>query len=337
MNFLPIMLLASERSGTNLLRAILSSHSKIAAPPPCGVVDIMLNHLGYYFSHHGAHNFDALIEDSITITKIHMNPWDVTLSPQLLREKMENESFWQLFKVMNDVFAEAKGCSCWFSKETGLFDHIYEIYAHIPQAKFIYMVRDGRDVASSMLRGGEHANDIYRAAMKWSTEQSKCLYALSDPLIRDRAFILKYEDLIQRPESVVFQIMEFLGLKFEPGQLKYYEQKEIKQHAKSSAFWEQVSSPVNSDNSGGYKKGLSAFEIAIFENVARRQMEILDYSLESAQPVPVTNVKMLMHKISSLLKNRKKRFMSQEELEKRAQRSSTLQTILQERSKTPVR
>ena len=39
-NFLPaIVIVGSERSGTNLLRALLSTHSRIASPPPAGFIE----------------------------------------------------------------------------------------------------------------------------------------------------------------------------------------------------------------------------------------------------------------------------------------------------------
>ncbi len=98
-------------------------------------------------------------------------------------KRLKSVSFWSIFKTLNDIYAEEEGNTYWFSKEPNLFNYIYEIKMHMPDAKFIYMARDGRDVVASMLKGGVHANHISEAAHIWSNDQKKCLNALSDPLL----------------------------------------------------------------------------------------------------------------------------------------------------------
>src|SRR5690606_21584720 len=148
---------------------------------------------------------EELIADAILATQVHMNKWDIALDGTEIRRRMVSPSFWGLFQALNEIYAEQKGCTSWLSKEPNLFEYVYEMALHMPTARFIYLARDGRDVAASMLRGGVHEHHIYYAARRWSENQRLCLTALSDPLLQNRIFMLKYEDLIAAPENHVRQ------------------------------------------------------------------------------------------------------------------------------------
>jgi len=327
MQYSPIILLASERSGTNLLRAILSSHPDIASPPPTGIMDILPSLVSNYLPFCEPRHLDILIEDVIALAMTHMNPWDIPLSQKRLLEMIDQPSLWSIFGAMNSLYAESKGCSHWFSKEPGLFRHIYEIALHFPNVKFVYMVRDGRDVVASMLKGGLHANNILEAAQRWSSEQKICLMALSDPLIKEKCFLIKYEELVQHPDRVISSLMRFLALEFHPDQLRYYERQEIKKHARSSSFWREVSKPIKPDNSGKYKSILSRREIEIFESISISQMRLLNYKLEFENPRSVSKRERKILLAKSLFGRKSKQFMQQAEVIKRSERNKVIQEI----------
>jgi len=280
-SYTPVMLLSSERSGTNLLRALVSSHPAVASPPPCSIVDVMAGYHFQYFPPNKPPYLEELLEDAIALTKSHLNPWEVTLTPQMVVKKMQQMSFWDLFRALNEVYAGQYGLTCWLSKEPGLFRHIYEVHKHMPNAKYIYMVRDGRDVAASMLKGGVHEFHVFYAAQRWANDQRLCLCALADPLLRDRIHLIKYEDLIEKPESEMRRLMEFIGLGFEASQLEYYKRKNIVQHSEKSRFWKNLAKPIDSTNKGRYRNSLGARNISIFEGVAWQEMQMLGYPLDN--------------------------------------------------------
>src|SRR4029453_6936686 len=205
----PIVIVGSERSGTNLLRALLSTHSKIASPPPAGFIDALGGIQPRYFPSDHPSRLIELIDDVIALTKTHLNPWDIDLDPGVIRARLINPSLWDVFRVVNEIYAEAHGRPCWCSKESGLFRHISEIANCLPHAKFVYLVRDGRDVALSLLRGHLHEFHIYFAANYWALSQRPCLNALADPAHSERMYLLKYENLIDNPEHELRGLMRF--------------------------------------------------------------------------------------------------------------------------------
>lgn len=300
----PIMILGSERSGTNLLRALLDTHSKIASPPPAGFVDALASISSRYFPNgHPAH-LTQLINDVITLTRTHHNPWNVALELDEIKARVQNDSIYDVFRVVNEIYAEKSSCSCWCSKEPGLFRFINEIAEHIPNSKFVYLVRDGRDVAASMLKGHLHQFHVYFAAQNWIWTQRLCLDALTDPILSGRIYLLKYENLIENPKSEMQKLMQFIGYDFEESQLQYHQNKDVMEHSKKSRFWKNLAQPINGKNKGGYKKNLGAKNIEIFESVAQKEMEELGYSLDSSHKRKFTDFDIRLYRTIAFMRKK---------------------------------
>lgn len=327
-SFTPIILLATERSGSNLLRAILSSHSAVASPPPAGLVDALARVQPRYFPPDQPPHLLEFVEDAITLTQTHLNPWDIELAPQMIMERMNAGSLWELLRVMNEIYAEHAGCSFWCSKEPGLIKYVYEIREHLPNAKFVYLARDGRDVAISKLRGGVHELNVYSIAQGWASEQMPCLRALNDPLFKDHLFMLKYEDLIENSEAQVRSLMDFIGLEFESSQLEFYKDKNILSHSKKSRFWKNLAKPINTSNKGRYKHGLGMKQIEIFESVAWEEMKLLGYPLESMQRKTITNFDKRMLKRISFFRKMYRKMDPRAEASRRRARNKIVQGII---------
>src|SRR5262249_49193863 len=100
--------------------------------------------------------------------------------------------------------------------------------ALLPQARYIHITRDGRDVALSQLakkgsffrelrgyRSLSYAN-VFRRWVEWEGKARAVLY-------RDGLKVchLRYEDLIADPEGQLRRMMGFLELAFEPRMLDY--------------------------------------------------------------------------------------------------------------------
>lgn len=323
-----IILLASERSGTNLLRAIVSMHPDISSPPPCSVVSLLAKRAYKYLMPTHSDHLDALIEDAVLATQTHLNKWDIALDQQDIRRRMPTPSFWGLFQALNEIYAEKEGCTSWFSKEPDLFTYIYEIALHMPNARFVYLVRDGRDVAASMLRGGIHEYHIYGAACRWAAEQRACLTALSDPLLRNRVFMLKYEDLIAEPETCIVQLMDFLGMCFDASQLEFYKNEAVLKHAQLSEFWKNLSKPIDAANHGNYRSELQPREIEIFESVAEQEMQLLDYKFDYTHHKRISRFNRGRFILSAYWRRMRARPRDEEEAKRRLERSKALQAII---------
>lgn len=319
---IPILLLASERSGTNLLRAIISSHSEIASPSPFSMVDALARDYYKYATSNDQFHINELIEDAITLTQVHLNPWSRKYKIEEVKEKLSTNSFWDVFRGLNELYTQSEEKIHWFSKEPGLFRHVYELALHMPEAKFVYLVRDPRDVVSSMVKGGVHEQNVYNAALRWKEEQKLILTAFSDPLLKKRIFMMTYEALLQEPEKFIEGLMEFLGVKFEQKQLKFFKDESVVSHSQKSEFWKNLSKPIDKTNTGKYKNSLSGRQIKLVESICWNEMKWLNYRPDNvmASKIPFrTRVYYRLHgRIKKVLKSLS---LSDENLRQKKRRS----------------
>jgi hypothetical protein len=278
-----IFLVATERSGTNLIRAILSSHSQISSPPPFSMVDVMASSSFKYLAEGKATHFRALVDDALTLTRSHLNPWDIDLSSDYVLDKTRTKSFWEVLSTLNDCYAESEGKQHWFSKEPGLFKHIYTLALNFPEAKFIYMVRDPRDVVASMLKGRLHAQNTYTASCRWRDEQRLCLNALVDNALADRVTLVRYEELLENPTDIIRKLMIRLNLPFEVEQLEFHKNDKVVEHSMKSEFWSKLSEPVDTKNRGKYKDVLNQRQVALIEACCGEEMRALNYEIENSE------------------------------------------------------
>lgn len=94
------------------------------------------------------------------------------------------------------------------------FDRILWLW---PDARFIHLVRDGRDVAAANLRHRD-AGDLWHGIADW-VDVETLWDRMSHKLPADRQFTLKYEMLAAEPEHELRRLCEFLRVPFVPAML----------------------------------------------------------------------------------------------------------------------
>lgn len=116
------------------------------------------------------------------------------------------------------ALAHSRGASRWGEKTPAHLDHVETILAAYPSAKFIYMLRDGRDVAVSLKRDNWGPKTLHDAAYKWQ-KAARRGRELGAKLGEGRWLTMSYEALVARPDEQVRRVTEFLGLAFETAML----------------------------------------------------------------------------------------------------------------------
>ena len=272
----PIILLASERSGSNLLRVILGSHSRISAPPPAHLLKHLapLRHL--YVNGNGGAQAEKMVDDALALTYIGY-AWDEKINNEdILKRLKPSPTLWDVFRQINEAYAERKGCDYWFTKDTYLFNYSYQLKLHFKDIKFIFLSRDGRDVASSAIKSPGHEKHIYTLARKWQEEQVSSIQFMREAKNKDIIHI-RYEDILQDTENTIRKVTKFLKIPFEEGMLKYYETDATKTDSKRAGDWNNLSKPIISENFNKYRKILTTNQTRLFEKVAGRELEMLGY------------------------------------------------------------
>lgn len=276
-----IFIMASERSGTNLLRKILGSHSLLSDPLPLHAWMHLSNLLPYYGPLENAANFDKLVSDALYLANIPdaILSWHKNLTRENLTPFFKKENLSSTVAALYSAYAKTEQKEGWVCKEANLFDYAYDILATFPDAKFIYLVRDGRDVATSVKKMLSHSRVLYYIVKKWRSEQLKCLSIYNNIKSNNSIVKVRYEDLLVNPVDQLTKICSTLEIPFESGMLQFYESESSIRESTIHNL-DNISKPLDQTNFNKYQKLLSLEEIKLFEHIGGDVLSLLGYDLE---------------------------------------------------------
>ena len=243
----PFFIIGTERSGSNLLRLILNTHSQIDVPHPPHIMHYMAHLEEYYDDLNKEDNFQHLIKDVLALIQAHIYPWDdIQLNAkEIAQNVLERDAGKNTFSVFFEVYEQHRKHNQkqrWGCKSTFMIEHADEILQQCPNAKFIWLIRDPRDVAASSLISIFNPFSPYRTAELWNEQQQKG-YALKQQR-PGQVFELKYEDLIATPEQCIRKLCEFLQVPFEHQMKQFHKTPEALKGSNLSKSWSNTSKPI---------------------------------------------------------------------------------------------
>ncbi|HMQ46409.1 MAG TPA: sulfotransferase [Saprospiraceae bacterium] len=154
-----------------------------------------------------------------------------------------------------------------------LLDQFLEVW---PQAVFIHVIRDGRDVAASHVRSQWDwaYRSIEEAARGWISIVGHVALQANAQLIE-----VKYEDLLRNTKGCLADLLEKLSLPWDDSVLHYWEKEQPLlarpfNHPSAAA----VRHPPYQKAIGRYKQHLSQEEIARFEKIAASALRQYGYT-----------------------------------------------------------
>lgn len=273
-------IIGTERSGSNLLRVILDAHPDVTVPHPPHV-------LRYLSDIHGESTEpERLVDDMLAFVEHHIHPWeDVPERSSLLERVREDPTPVGAFLALYDLHAAHLGSPAWACKSTFVVHHTAAILERRPRARFVWLVRDPRDVAASSMASVFNPYDPLLTAALWDAQQREAMAAHAR-LGDDVVMRLHYEDLLASPELTTARICDHLGIRLHGDMLAFHERSRAKHTATLSSSWKNASQPVLRGNSGKWRTRLDAAQVARVEGVCRETMEALDYLPESDGQAP---------------------------------------------------
>jgi hypothetical protein len=108
----------------------------------------------------------------------------------------------------------------WGDKTPPYLDRMTEVGRAYPAARFIHMIRDGRDVALSVKDQPFGPNSVGEAARRWA-ERIEHARGQADRLPHYLEVV--YEDLVQDAEPQLRRVCDYLRLDWDPAMLRYHE------------------------------------------------------------------------------------------------------------------
>ena len=279
------------RSGTTLLRHILNAHPQIVITPE-------------------AHWIPLWFEERRGLTS------DGLVTPELIRALLAHDKF-AMFRLGPDELASLAGrgqAISYASFVTGIFDlygrvrgkelvgnktpdsarRMDTLHALWPQARFVHLIRDGRDVALSLKNWPKVRNKTPGTFPTWRRDPvttASFWWELNVRRAREAGELLgpelyhemHYESLVAHPEQECAALCDFLGLKYEEAMLHYHAAYE------KGAAGQVVAREQQPITSGlrNWRTQMLADDVERFEAAAGALLGELGYPLAFAHPRPV--------------------------------------------------
>ncbi len=196
----PIFLVGTERSGTTLLRLMLDHHPKLA-------FQFESEYMVQFVGDDGAMPDPKWVVDTLATDRIfNLAGFTSDTSgdyPQLVNGWLEQKRQQDGKPIVGATIHTH-------------FDRAPYIW---PDAKYIHLLRDPRDVANSCVVMGWYGN-AYAATDHW-VEAMRCWDALCEKVPEDRRLLVRYEDLIENPVDTLTGICSFLGIEYDQAIFDY--------------------------------------------------------------------------------------------------------------------
>jgi len=229
---MPIFIIGNPRSGTTMFRLMLTCHPNIVIPPESGFLITLYNL--YHDFQGGKKNLEYFVKDVLNSEK--MEEWKIS-HQELLSYivSVTPSSYPELVSGVYEFYSKVhqNDKRRWGDKNNFFLNHINTIAKLFPDAIFLHLVRDGRDVACSYRNlskvTGKYSPNLPKSvklgAIHWRDNLAKIRESF-DTIGWDRAFELRYEDLVTNPEEILQKVCDFIGEDFHPDMLKFYHMNE---------------------------------------------------------------------------------------------------------------
>lgn len=203
-----------------------------------------------------------------------------------LLDSRQPKSYADAVELTYELYAHKLGkekLSTIVDKNNYYIHHISDLIKIWPDAKFIHLIRDGRDVACSYK--GIHAlksdspyvpklpSSIGEIAQEWNQNNSLILEGLKEN--NASLFSLRYEDLTREPGKTLGELMRFMKLDVVSEMFAF---NQVNDEPESTLDWKRLTkSPITSSQIGRYKTMLKPEEISLFNKVAGEMLNRFHY------------------------------------------------------------
>lgn len=273
----PVFILSAQRSGSTLLRVMLDR-----IPGVVGLPETFF----WTFKHAHKHLDPGAPPQRATIARqwlryFTIKKWDID-HERLEREIVEHADTWaKVFAATVSRYVEDTGIE--WSAESVVCEktpaHIHKqqsILSDYPDARFIYLVRDPRDQASSLKKCSWSTSNTYVIARVWRA-------GVRTIGTNPNSITLRYEDLVRETQATFGRLTAFLGKT-----VAYEDVKEAGAlqpvrlgHQKAERHGKALQ-PVTDKSISKWRNGLSRpdKDLQVIQYVCEREMKQFGYDVE---------------------------------------------------------
>lgn len=280
--------IGAPRSGTSWFQFMVGSHPAVATPQELDLFSRYLAPSWEAWQHELQRSVDQRVAGLITA---------------LTQAEFESDMRAFAVSVHRRVLALKEGAHLVLEKDPPYSLHVSLIERLMSGAKFIHLVRDGRDVAVSMMASSRSWNRplpdaVRKAARMWRQYVEGARAAAA---FEGRYLEIRYEDLLAQTSAELRRVFEFLGLESSPAMCeRIVEANRFAELRKTNALSDAIvfggeaarlfgrppepEGFFRAGRTGGWREAMSPRDLRTFDEVAGDLMREMGYSLEPAEP-----------------------------------------------------
>ena len=258
----PFFIVGSGRSGTTLLRMMLCSHSRISIPPETWYLIPLLERFSI-----DRPLTAAEIESAASIITSHYRWPDLKLDAQEFRRELSRltePDLRDVAEIVHRWHMRVEGKARWGDKTPVYVGILPELAMMFPGSRFIFLVRDGRDVAKSFQAARWVSRWLHQNTREWirALEHEQ---RWTDSQLGQRILQVRYEDLVLETEATLRQVCQFIGEEFEPQMLAWQGHVDERIPARESGIHRKLKLRIDPQGVSRWKREMSAREIFVCE------------------------------------------------------------------------
>lgn len=267
----PLFLIGMPRSGTKLLRGLLSKHPRIRI---LAAETDFIPFIDEWVQRHGRpvtlQAFEQLANalrgaNYFNFRPTARGPFDWQRWRAACNGHFDVGGLFEGFARYELNAGRGEG-AIWADKSPAYIRHVPLLLKHFPTARILHIVRDVRDHSVSMRNAW--GKDIRRSAWRWGQDVLAAhRHCVTMP---ERCLEVKFEDLLQQPELQMRRICLFLDLEFFAGLTELSQSVERRGYAAGRT-------EIVRDNFRKFESRLTPREIASIESLAWNGMRALGY------------------------------------------------------------
>ncbi|MEG3836282.1 MULTISPECIES: sulfotransferase [unclassified Microcoleus] len=287
----PIFVIGAERSGTTLLRLMLTAHPDICIPPE-SLFFVALE------SKYGAVN-DLLPQIEDFLNDLYNNNfhrfWEWNIDPQLLLDNLTNNKQLSYAQAVFTVYQTYRQqfdptASIWGDKNPFHIYQLGKIRRYFPSVKVILIVRDFRACYSSikkLVAKEQERGEVWPGikTVAGLTHQWNQVVKIIEKYHQkwEQFYLVSYEDLVREPSAQLAKICKWVGVDFQESMLEFYHKNaESGLVPPSQMVWHpNTLEPVGSDRINAWQDELSVTELETIELMNWKNLEKLGYKCTS--------------------------------------------------------
>ena len=284
----PVLVIGQPRSGTTIFARMIRKYLKVNFGPESQFFLRFARTIHQHGDLGQEGHLRSLIADIAAERCFQRNQFRFTVDVEAALRDVPEPTLSAVIDTVFRQFARHNGMTRWGDKTPEYLWDLPTLYRLFPDAQFIHLVRDGRDVALSNAHVHFGPRNPVMSAVNWR-KQMELAERFAAGLPREQYHELRYEDFLTDPVTHFAHLIDYLGISDPDGALIRF----IADH---------IGDELKAGNFRKWKTRYSRRQQINYERVAGEHLRRHGYETIAESPRPMSGVELLFWQVDHFIR-----------------------------------